>query len=159
MSDVLRAPNGNAILLTPRTASHSLALAAMQTFWPEIVIEENVHPAWYFGVQEMWNGSNPNLGIIVRNPIERFRSGVARKNADVAASLTNPIYGPLPQGSFVRFFKFETQLQAAAEWLGITVPLPQEDATEPTSKPNLSAPQQARVREIYAADLALWESL
>lgn len=159
MSDVLRAPNGNAILLTPRTASHSLALAAMQTFWPEIVIEDIGHPAWYFGVQEMWNGSNPNLGIIVRNPIERFRSGVARKNADVAASLTNPIFGPLPQGNFVRLFKFETQLEEAAEWLGITVSLPQEDATEPASKPNLSAPQQARVREIYAEDFALWESL
>jgi hypothetical protein len=131
----------------------------MQTFWPEISIDNYGHPAWYFGVQEMWNGKNENVGIIVRNPIERFRSGVARKNADVAASLTNPIFGPLPQGNFSRLFKFETQLEEAAEWLGITVPLPQEDATEPASKPNLSAPQRARVREIYTADFALWESL
>ena len=159
MSDILRAPNGNAILLTPRTGSHSLALAAMRTFWQEIKVENFGHPAWFFGTQELWTGVNENVALIVRNPIERFRSGVARKNLDVESTLSKPFYGPLPQGNFVRFFKFETQLQEAAEWLGITDTLPQEDATEPANKPILTAEQETRAREIFAADIALWESL
>ena len=73
--------------------------------------------------------------------------------------LESPLYGPLPQGSFVRYFRFEDQLDEAAAWLGLPTPLPQEDATSEASKPTLTPEQEARVREIYAADIALWESL
>jgi len=73
MSDVFRTPNGNAILLTPRSGSHSLALTAMQAFWPNITVQTEGHPAWYFGNQENWLGDNAN---IAHNPIERFRSMV-----------------------------------------------------------------------------------
>jgi hypothetical protein len=58
-----------------------------------------------------------------------------------------------------KIFLFESQLQECADWLGITVPLPQIDATEEANKPTLTPEQEARVREIYAADIALWESL
>jgi hypothetical protein len=33
------------------------------------------------------------------------------------------------------------------------------DASEEADKPTLSAEQEARVREIYADDIALWESV
>jgi hypothetical protein len=59
----------------------------------------------------------------------------------------------------VRHFKFENGLDAVAEYLGLPIPLPQIDATDEADKPTLSAEQEARVREIYAADIALWESL
>jgi hypothetical protein len=48
---------------------------------------------------------------------------------------------------------------AAAEWLGLPTPLPQEDASDPALKPTLTPEQEARVCEIYAADISLWESL
>jgi hypothetical protein len=160
MSDVLRAPNGNAILLTPRSGSHSLALTAMQAFWPDITVQADGHPAWYFRVQEHWIGDNANVAIIVRNPVERFRSMVAhRPERTLEEHLAEPVYGSLPKGNFVRYFRFEDELDAAAEWLGLPTPLPHEDATDPAAKPDLTPEQEARVREIFADDIALWESL
>jgi len=160
MSDILRSPNGNAIMLTPRSGSHSLALSAMQAFWPDISISAQHHPACFFGVQEHWLGDNHNVALIVRNPIERFRSMVAhRPERTLEEHLAEPVYGPLPKGSFVRYFRFEDQLDAAAEWLGLPTPLPQEDATDSALKPDLTPEQEARVREMFADDIALWESL
>jgi hypothetical protein len=159
MSEILRSPTtGFAIYLTPRSGSHSLALSAMQTFWPDVVVE-NDHPSNHFGAEEWWDGSNVNVALVVRNPVERFRSMIAHRQLDVDEQLARPIYGPLPQGNFVRYFRFEDQLNDAAEWLGLPTPLPQEDATEESNKPILTPEQEARVREIYAADIALWESL
>ena len=159
MSEILRSPNGFAILLTPRTGSHSLALAAMRAFWPDLPLGPD-HPAAYFGTQEYWDHTNPNVGIIVRNPVERFRSMCAhRPERTLEEHLAAPVYGKLPQGAFVRYFRFEDQLNDAAEWLGIPTPISREDATELADKPTLTPEQEARVREIYAADIALWESL
>jgi hypothetical protein len=160
MSEILRSPNGNAIMLTPRSGSHSLAMAAMQTFWPDIEMQQEGHPAWYFGVQQNWPEDGHNCAIVVRNPVERFRSMCAHKpGRTLEEHLGSPVYRPLPQGNFVRYFRFEDQLNEAAEWLGLPTPLPQEDATSEADKPVLTPEQEARVREIYAADIALWESL
>jgi hypothetical protein len=65
---------------------------------------------------------------------------------------------PLPQGDF-RYFKFETQLQECADWLGITEPLQVEDALAEEEKPVLNEYQLEIVRGIYAKDIELWESL
>ncbi|NDG19286.1 MAG: hypothetical protein EB117_13570 [Betaproteobacteria bacterium] len=160
MSEILRSPNGNAIMLTPRSGSHSLALAAMQTFWPEIEIQQGGHPAWYFVVQQNWPEDGHNCGIVVRNPVERFRSMCAhRPERTLEEHLAEPFYGPLPKGNFARYFRFEDQLNEAAEWLGLPTPLPQEDASDPALKPTLTAEQEARVRELFADDIALWQSL
>lgn len=131
----------------------------MQTFWPDTAVG-NGHPAAHFGVQEAWNGDNANVALIVRNPIERFRSMVAhRPERTLEEHLAQPVYGPLPKGNFVRYFSFEGELDAAAEWLGLPTPLPREDATDPALKPTLTPEQETRVREIFADDIALWESL
>ena len=159
MSDILRSPTtGNAILLTPRSGSHSLSIAAMQAFWPTIAIGP-AHPAAYFGIQENWDGSNTTVGLVVRDPVERFRSMVAHRHLNVDEQLKYPMYPPLPQGKFERYFKFETQLNDAAEWLGLPTPLSTEDAMPEDQKPVLTSEQVARVLELYAADVALWESL
>jgi hypothetical protein len=160
MSNILRSPNGNGIHLTPRSGSNSLSLAAFAAFWPDIEMPANMHPANAFPIDENWDGNNANVGLIVRNPVERFRSMCAhRPERTLEEHLDAPIYGPLPQGTFDRYFRFEDQLDAAAEWLGLPTPLPQEDATNEADKPTLTPEQEARVREIYAADVALWESL
>jgi hypothetical protein len=130
----------------------------MRTFWPDVVVENN-HPANHFGAEEWWAGSNVDVALVVRNPVERFRAMIAQRHLDVDEQLTSPFYGPLPQGNFVRYFRFEDQLNDAAEWLGLPTPLPHEDATSEADKPTLTPEQEARVREIYAADIALWESL
>ncbi len=159
MGDVLRSPvNGNAIVLTPRSGSHSLASTAIKVWYPEAIVPEGQHPAGSLP-PESWNGE-AGLGLIVRNPVERFRSMCAhRPHRTTDEHLDAPVYGPLPQADFVRYFRFEDQLNDAAEWLGLPTPLPQEDATDESDKPVLTAEQEARVREIYAADIALWDSL
>jgi hypothetical protein len=159
MGDVLRSPSTkNAVLLIPRTGSHSLAVSALAAWYPDRTIAPDCHPAGSLP-PEVWNGE-PGLGLVVRNPIERFRSMVAhRPERTLDEHLANPFYGPLPQGDFARYFRFEDQLNEAAEWLGLPTPLPQEDATDEADKPTLTPEQEARVREIYADDIALWESL
>ena len=132
----------------------------MQVFWQNSFVGEQGHPAWYFGEQEAWTGTNRNVGIIVRNPIERFRSMCAhRPERTLEEHLASPVYGPLPKGDFARYFRFEDQLDEAAEWLGLPTPLPQEDASDPALKPSLTPEQEARVRELFADDIALWQSL
>ena len=165
MGEILRSQNGNAIVLTPRSGSHSLSLAALQSFWSDSYQEYikdpyNKHPAWFFPVHEQYVDSPEGVGIVVRNPIERFRSMVAHEtNKSLIEHLSNPVYGPLPKGNFVKYFLFESQLQECADWLGVTVSLEQIAATEPISKPVLTLEQEIVVRQIYIDDIILWESL
>lgn len=163
MGNLLRCPNNNAVVLTPRTGSHSLCEAALSSFWPEALRVDYAHPAASLPNQEFYPENSDlanSIAIVVRNPIERFRSMCAhRPTVSIEDQLNNPIYGPIPSGQFNQYFRFEDQLQECADWLGITVPLEQIDPTEPSSKPDLTPEQEARVREIYAADIALWESL
>jgi hypothetical protein len=161
MGNILRSPQtSNGILLTPRSGSHSLSVAALKHFWPHIVIiTDDGHPAGQFPVQETYTGTQNDLAIVVRNPIERFRSIIAHKHLDVEGQLVQPMYGTLPQGNFVRYFRFEDQLNDAAEWLGLPTPLPHIDSSLESDKPNLTPEQEARVRKIYADDIVLWESL
>jgi hypothetical protein len=164
MGQIIRVPNGNAIYLTPRSASHSIAAACLQSFWPELYAhylsaEPQLHPAAYLQSTEGWK-YQADFAIVLRNPIARFRSMCAhRPNISIDDQLASPFYGPLTLPESANVFLFETQLQDCADWLGITVPLPQIDATEEADKPVLTPEQEARVREIYAADIALWESL
>jgi hypothetical protein len=162
MGNILRNPaNNKAILLTPRTGSHSFTLAAISQWWPDTVLENSVqHPACWIPHQESYEGSTKeNVGVIVRNPVERFRSMISHKNLNVDEQLERPMYGPLPSGPFVRYFRFEDQLDDAAEWLGLQTPLPHEDESSEADKPTLTPEQENRVREIYADDIVLWESL
>jgi len=72
------------------------------------------------------------------------------------SQVVTPSPGFVPRGDF-RYFKFETQLQACADWLGITEPLVPE--SEPLEKPELSEYQEGLMRGIYREELELWESL
>ena len=56
-----------------------------------------------------------------------------------------------------QLFKFP-DLQGMANYLGLTGELEKINVC-PVDKPVLTPEQEARVREIYADDIALWESL
>lgn len=161
MSRVIRSPvTGNALVFTPRSGSHSVAYAALLAWWPDkLVLLPTVGHGVSLCPEEHWDGSNPNVGMIVRDPVERFRSMIAHKHLNIDEQLIAPIYGRLPNGNFARYFKFERDLDAVCEWLGLPTPLPHEDASDEADKPTLTPEQEARVREIYADDIALWESL
>jgi hypothetical protein len=67
-----------------------------------------------------------------------------------------------PQSQFVgnpiTYFKFPEQVDAAALALGLPLPLPVINENNGT-KPTLTPEQETAVREFYAADVALWDSL
>lgn len=165
MGDILLGYNERRLVLIPRSGSHSLVVAWMKQEEPENFDRweserRRCHPAAYLNHQEnSVSVSDCELGVVIRNPVERFRSMVAHRRLEIEEQLQSPMYLPLPHLSYTRLFCFKNQLQECANWLGITAPLPHLDATKPDDKPILTPEQEARVREIYAADIALWESL
>ena len=121
---------------------------------------------------------------LVRDPVERFRSAMAQVNiTDVDATLdelanetgNHPEYRPVrgrrllsedvhfkPQARFggepIRYFRFPDQLEGAATALDLELPLPA--INEATGvKPTLTPEQEQRVREWYAEDQQIWESV
>jgi hypothetical protein len=136
------------------------------TWWPDqylaylsgLATGDNWHPAAFFPVEENWDNTQ-TAAIIVRNPIERFRSMISHKRLVLKEQLIRPIYPAIPNGNFIRYFKFETQLDECADWLGLPTPLIHEDKSAPIQKPNLTIEEETIVRNIYAKDIELWESL
>ena len=164
MRKLIAGNNGRFLLLAERSGSHSLSAAALKQWHHEafaawIESGSNEHPAKYLP-NLVWPYACESPAIVVRNPVERFRSMCVRKAPrTLEEQLASPSYGPLPSGNWARCFRFEDQLQECCEWLGITMLLQHLDASEEADKPTLSAEQEARVREIYADDIALWESV
>jgi len=170
MGEILRTPSNKAILLMPRSASHSIGLAALEAFWPDQLFQYNQqlsnnistkipHPAACFPQYEAFIGQN-DLAIVLRNPIERFRSMCShRPDISIDQHLSNPMYGPLPKGQWLKVFLFEIQLQECIDWLGITLPLKKIDPTEESDKPILTPQQEDKIREIYNDDIILWNYL
>lgn len=154
MAALLRSPNGNAVFLTPRSGTHSLSLAVLREFWPQIEVDENVHPA---SLIPRVDGEPTGIAIVVRNPIERFRSMTAHLGLDVAEHIGRLRCVPLPRRQFDRYFLFETELKECARWLGVTGELPHESPSE--GKPDLSEYEVSLLTQIFWDDLKLWESL
>ena len=165
MGNVLVGDNSRSLLLVPRSGSHSIAASWLLQREPDnyAAWQANVnhHPAMYLASQDVrMAGERGGLGVIVRNPVERFRSMCARHTQKtVEDHLIVPQYGPMHSDGCSTFFRFEDELEAAAEWLGLSLPILHLAAADDDNKPTLTPQQEARVREIYAADISLWESL
>jgi hypothetical protein len=162
-------PNGRRFALVARCGSYSI-------IWQAIPEESRTprdgwHPinATASTIGSPLAADEPAEGLccMVRNPVERFRSACARQGVSVDEGLTRQDsdvhfwslshMGLLEQG--VTHFRFPDQLDACAEWLALETPVPQTNDEPEAAKPALTQEQEARVREIYAADIALWESL
>jgi hypothetical protein len=107
------------------------------------------------------------LCCLVRDPVERFRSACARQGVTVEQGLemseTDVHFWPLNYMGLleegVEHFKFPSQLNDCAEWLGLETPVPALNAESEGGKPTLTEAQEAAVRELYADDIALWDEL
>lgn len=161
--------NGRRFALVPRSGSYSVIWQAL----PESARAggEGWHPinatTDTIGSPLLADEVADGLCCLVRDPVERFRSACARLGVtpDEGLSLVNQdvhfwtleYMGLLAAG--VTHFKFEDGIDACAEWLGLPVPLPQLNAEDGSAKPTLTEEQEACVKEIYADDIRLWESL
>jgi len=105
--------------------------------------------------------------LIVRDPVERFRSACAQTGKPPETAIAEirqlPVYNVhfwptsrlVVQG--VQIFRFEDQLEEAAKYLGLDLPLPVANESE-LKKPELTKEQRSEVESIYANDIALHQS-
>jgi hypothetical protein len=105
--------------------------------------------------------------LIVRNPVERFRSACAETGKSPEEVLSEIESGAPYNNHFwptsrllvddCKLYRFETDLDEAATELGLTLPLPV--IIGGGTKPDLTPEQVARVEAIYADDIVLHDSI
>lgn len=177
MQDWLLLPGNKALLFTPRTGSTATARAILTAHYPEKLS----FTGWRLppGVSEpplqrvVPNGQpapDAALAVVLRDPVERFRSACARANITAAEGLAQLSQGHgtaiamlAPVSNLLRntdrgcitFFRFPDELGSLAEWLG-TGPIGPENASDPGTKPDLTPDELAAVETAYAEDIELF---
>lgn len=142
--------------------------------YPEgVTVETAQHHRW---CPARINPDRPVI-VVVRDPVERFRSAMAQVGLTDADAILQEFVseagevvgrnGRKISGNihFLKQTRFEgdityypmTKVDDAAAALGLATPLP--IMNEHPDKPVLTAAQEQAVREWYAEDQALWESL
>jgi hypothetical protein len=162
------AAEGRAFVIVARSSSYAICKSIAATFYPDRLNLDYKHP-----VQLVWESrpfyvlkESRECCCVVRDPVERFRSACARQNKTVAEGLaareTDVHFWSLKDMQLlggVTHFRFPYQINDCAEWLGLPVPVPQENDEPDEKKPVLTVEQGAAVRLAYAEDIALYESL
>jgi len=170
MKGVCAIYNDKALALVTRSSSHAL-MNLMLPSDHEPYLPEGMQPPWHpimnLRGHDLRNGfPDQPVACLVRDPVERFRSACARRNKSVEEGLellsTDVHFWPLADMGLlagVTHFRFPDQIDACAEWLGLPTPVPPLNQESEDGKPVLTAEQTAAIRQAYAADVALWESL
>jgi hypothetical protein len=133
-------------------------------------------------VPKKFNSNQKQVAQIVRDPVDRFRSAVAFMNLvgrkcgtieEIIDDLINETHAlDSIQGTIAANFHFRMQsrfrgdityfrmdqLQECADFLGIKVPLTRINEST-NEKPVLTPEQEDIIRDFYADDVKLWESI
>jgi len=180
-------PNGKSFNFTSRSGTSSIGLMALQQFHPDRMPDHPIIDGQGHRLNDYELGSVLPAGcaIMVRDPVERFRSLLGKMNVTADQAFTwlywfhdlgeKPIstdrltleytvgttwHHFTPVSHYVQpdsqLFLFP-DIQGMANYLGLIGEVQLINGCG--KKPLLSADQEARVREIYADDIALWESL
>ena len=158
-----------------KAATSSIARAIVSAHYPDIednLVNNTSYPEGVTIDNSRWHSQLPktetpdgDVILIVRDPVERFRSACAEtgKTPDEALSEQGqknnhlwPTSRLLVDGC--KLYRFEADLDDAANALGLTLPLPNIDGGN-DAKPTLTPEQLSRVQAIYADDIALYESI
>jgi len=181
-------PNGKSFNFTSRSGTSSIGLMALKQFHPDRVPDNPIVDGQGHRLNDYAVGPvlPPGCAIMVRDPVDRFRSLLGRLGvtADRAFCWLHYFHdrGPQPQATdrhdleYVcgttwhhftpvsvfaqadsQLFRFP-DIAGMANYLGVTGSEERINAC-PVEKPTLTAEQEARVRELYADDIALWHSL
>jgi hypothetical protein len=164
--------NNKALALVSRSGSYSLMLPMLQvsreSCLAEYTSDRRWHPVMNLHGHDLRNGfPQQPVACMVRDPIDRFCSACARqgKTAEEGIGLQESDVhfwslrdmGLLEYG--VTYFRFPSQINECAEWLGLPTSVQQENEEPEERKPVLTADELAAVRLAYADDIALYESL
>ena len=168
------------LALNFKAGSSSLIRAIVQAYYPDIedtITNQTHYPQgqdanssrWHYLVDKTESPTVPVV-LVVRNPVERFRSACAEtRTVDVDALLGKLEAGDKVNNHFwptsrllvdgCKLYRFESDLDDVATELGLTLPLPNITGTGTGTKPDLTPEQLARVEAIYADDIALFNSI
>lgn len=173
--------------LNAKAGSSSLSLAIIQRWHPTVYqsIVDAHYPAGKTMHDVRWHPlcpytKTPTVPVVlgVRDPVERFRSGVAYFDLDVDAAIDSLLNGTeivrerrtLVLSNDVHFrhqykcgrgsthlFRFPDHLAEMCQLLDLTT-IPTDNVT-PRPKPTLTSAQRAAVEQHYAMDMALYADI
>tara|TARA_B110000967_G_C18738102_1_gene486243 strand:+ start:86 stop:955 length:870 start_codon:yes stop_codon:yes gene_type:complete len=179
-----------AIALNFKVGSATLARSVIQTYQPELESilttphgdgNGTAYPEgmsvdtirWHGKVSKCDPSDKGVVLLIVRDPVEKFRSACAEDNiTDVGLHLdwleSNPEMPRRmhfwPQSRFLqsvdaKLYRFAEDLDALATDAGLTLPLPNITGEHNRPKPDFTPDELVRVQAIYADDITLFESI
>ena len=145
----------------PRTASTSLLTLIQEKYYPSL---KNVDITLHFKISSIVDDGKSELLAVIRNPIDRFLSGCARKKWTVEQGIEelkkeSPDFHIRAQYTFLserrptKIFKFPEQIDELATYLGLPTPVPRLNGSE--SKPVPTAEQLEWLTTYYQKDFDL----
>ena len=171
------------VALVTRSGSHSLFKSILSKYYPDLPQDEKDRPfvrendRWHpvMNLQDITDMSHEpktfldkEFAVVVRDPVERFRSSCARLGMTPTEILDNHLDNVhvwtlksmgLLDVPKVKYFLFETQLEDCGSYLGLDLPLPALNGETNENKPKLTAEELVRVQTHFADDIALHERL
>jgi hypothetical protein len=180
-------PNGKSFNFTSRSGTSSLGLMALKQFHPDRVPDHPVIDGAGHRLNDYEVSSTLPAGcaIMVRDPVERFKSLLGKMNVTVDQAFTWLYWfhdlGEKPANTdrlaleytvgttwhhftpVTHYIQPDSQLflfpdiQGMANYLGLTGEVQLINGC--SEKPSLTSEQETIVKNIYAPDIQLWESL
>lgn len=169
------------VALVTRSGSHSLFKSILTKYYPNLPQDEKDRPflsendRWHpvMNLENILDMSSSDVSalefaVVVRNPIERFRSSCARLGMTATEVLDNHLDNVhvwtlksmgLLDAPKAKYFLFENELEACGSYLGLDLPLPELNGESDENKPELTAEELARVQAHFADDISLYERL
>lgn len=175
------------IALNPKVGSSSISIAVLETFHPDLYgkIVNGWYPEGITMETMQWHGLCPGsrkpthpVVLMVREPVDRFLSGVAYMQLDLAEAVDSLVNGtdiqirrramPIqrnihfrPQVDFgwgdTHLFRFPEHINQFVSFVGLNG-FPVRNTT-PNPKPTPSAQQLESIRQAYAADIDLYDEV
>ncbi len=174
-------PYGVCLAFIPRSGSTTFARAILNQYYPELLPRlTNCH--FPSGITEAapqficpsinTPGPNDTRIALIRDPIERFKSGFSRVSKgrsiqEVIDSLINKTEKVVnihiaKQSNRIKYvdniilYKFPIAIEAVANELGLIEIPPQENESSDGEKPDLSETQIAQLQQYYNEDIELY---
>jgi hypothetical protein len=145
----------------PRTGTTSLLQLIEDKYYPQ-----HKHPGVdiHFRTPSIIDDHKSELIAVIRDPIDRFLSGCARRDWTVEQGIEElqkpnvdihirPQYTFLSEHRKTKFFSFPHQLNECAEYLGLPTPIPHLNKMD--VKPEMTAKQKVWLIDYYMKDFEL----
>ena len=161
------------IALVTRSGSYSLFKNILSKYYPNLPQDEKDRPVlidnnrWHpvMNLQNIVDMSGNDVSdlefaVMVRNPIERFRSSCARKQCSPTEGLTTMqedvhFWSMESMGLLndkIKYFLFPEQIDECAIWLGLPTPVPRLNEEKDSKKPVLNEKELELVIKQYYND-------